>query len=267
MLTGIDHFVVIAADLDVAIRNYRELGFTVVAGGKHSIGSQNALIPFSDGSYIELIAFSQPGAPHPWPQLLRKGGGIVDFCAQTDDLKGDLARFREAGVAMNEPMTMSRQRLDGYTLNWALSIPQSPWSGTIPFLIEDETPRKERVPLQTSHRNLVTGIGTITIAVRELDATGRIYETLLGKKGEAFDQTELDAIGLRFSFGPHSCALVSPKRDDGPLTEWLNLRGPSPYAVTLKTASPSLSVFDLYKSLNARLLPDRPASSSKGYVS
>jgi catechol 2,3-dioxygenase-like lactoylglutathione lyase family enzyme len=264
MLTGIDHFVVIAADLDVAIRNYTELGFSVVAGGKHSIGSHNALVPFSDGSYLELIAFTQPDAPHPWLQLLRKGGGIVDFCAQTDDLKGDLARFRKAGALMNDPMPMSRQRPDGYMLSWVLSIPQPPWSGTIPFLIEDVTPRNERVPRLTEHRNLVTGVGTITLAVSNLKSPGRFYETVLGQKGEAFDQPELDAVGLRFRIGPHGCALVAPARPSGPLAEWLKLRGPSPYAVTLKTESRALDRFDPGKSLNARLWPERSSSASKG---
>ena len=46
MLKGIDHFVVVVSDLEAAIKSYGELGFTVVRGGKHNIGTHNALIAF-----------------------------------------------------------------------------------------------------------------------------------------------------------------------------------------------------------------------------
>ena len=57
MLKGIDHFVVVVPELEAAIKSYDELGFTVVRGGKHNIGTHNALIAFGVGSYVELIAF------------------------------------------------------------------------------------------------------------------------------------------------------------------------------------------------------------------
>src|ERR1700674_5736533 len=86
MLTGIDHLVVVTADLESAIAGCEHLGFTVVRGGRHAAGSHNALVAFADGSYIELIAFQDPASPHPWNVALAKGGGLIDFCAQTDDL-------------------------------------------------------------------------------------------------------------------------------------------------------------------------------------
>ena len=57
MIQGIDHLVIVVKDLDQATRDYRELGFNVVAGGQHPVGSHNALIAFEDGSYLEIIAF------------------------------------------------------------------------------------------------------------------------------------------------------------------------------------------------------------------
>ena len=62
MIKGIDHIVVVVPDLEDAITKYGELGFTVVRGGKHNIGTHNALIAFADGSYVELIAFLTPVA-------------------------------------------------------------------------------------------------------------------------------------------------------------------------------------------------------------
>src|SRR5262249_28482211 len=80
VLTGIDHMVVVVPDLDIAIKNYRDLGFTVVPGGRHPIGTHNALIGFADGAYLELIAFFEPDTMHRWRSALTRGGGLVDYC-------------------------------------------------------------------------------------------------------------------------------------------------------------------------------------------
>ena len=57
MITGIDHLVIAVKDLEAATRAYGELGFTVVPGGRHPVGTYNTLIAFADGSYLELIGF------------------------------------------------------------------------------------------------------------------------------------------------------------------------------------------------------------------
>ena len=64
MLQGIDHIVIAVVDLAVASRNYEGLGFTVVPGGRHPVGTHNALIAFADGAYIELIAFYEKNTQH-----------------------------------------------------------------------------------------------------------------------------------------------------------------------------------------------------------
>ncbi len=55
-LLAVDHIVIMVPDLNAAIRDYTELGFTVIPGGSHPAGTHNALIAFADGAYIELIA-------------------------------------------------------------------------------------------------------------------------------------------------------------------------------------------------------------------
>ncbi|HKX52110.1 MAG TPA: VOC family protein [Candidatus Binatia bacterium] len=57
MFLGIDHLVIVVKDLEQAANDYQQLGFTVVPGGKHPVGSHNVLISFADGSYLEVIAF------------------------------------------------------------------------------------------------------------------------------------------------------------------------------------------------------------------
>ncbi|MBI2544325.1 MAG: VOC family protein [Candidatus Rokubacteria bacterium] len=253
MLRGIDHLVVVVPDLAAASRNYEQLGFTVVPGGRHPVGTHNALISFTDGSYIELIAFYEPSPDHRWWAPLQKGGGLVDFCMQTDDLRGDTAMLRQAGVQIDDPKPLSRVRPDGYKLSWVLSIPRDPHRGVAPFLIQDETPREERIPRQMTHRNQVKGIGAVTVAVDDVATVRQWYSRVLRASGQEADRHDLAAVGARFTIGPHTFDFVAPRDAGSPLTAWLKARGPSPYAATLLTASGKAGPLDPTKALGAHL--------------
>lgn len=251
MLKGIDHLVIVVPELEAAVASYRGLGFTVVPGGRHPIGTHNALIAFADGSYLELIAFFEPNAQHRWYQRLQQGGGLIDFCLQTDDLAGDAGAFRAAGVALADPRPLSRVRPDGYELRWVLSIPDV-HAGVAPFLIEDETPRNERVPRATTHANGVTGIQLVTVGVSDVAMVRGWYERVPGAKVIPVDRPDLKASGASVTMGPHALDFVAPRGPEGPLSGWLAARGPSPYAATLASSSPKGSL-PLDRTLGARL--------------
>lgn len=236
MLNGIDHIVVVVPDLEDAIRTYGELGFTVVRGGKHNIGTHNALIAFADGSYVELIAFLAPVAGHPWYDAMSKSGGLVDFCARADDLGDAVAAYRRAGVSIGDPNGMTRVRPDGYRLSWVLAIPNAPFNGILPFLIRDETPRDERVPRERTHRNGVSGLANLIVAVPDAAKTAAWYRIIMGSDGESVEHRELDALGSRFQLGSHQVDIVSPHGPDGPVAEFLRARSAGPYRATLKGA-------------------------------
>jgi catechol 2,3-dioxygenase-like lactoylglutathione lyase family enzyme len=233
MLKGIDHIVVVVPELEAAIKSYGELGFTVIRGGKHNIGTHNALIAFGDGSYMELIAFLAPAAGHPWYDAMSKSGGIVDFCAQTDNLAADVATFRRAGIATTDPNRMTRDRPDGYRLSWVLSSPNAPFNGSVPFLIKDETPRDERVPRERTHRNGVTGLANVVVAVGDAAQVAGRYRIITGSEGKAIEDRELDAVGTRFLLGNHQLDIVSPRGPNGPVAEYLRTRTAGPYRVAL----------------------------------
>jgi catechol 2,3-dioxygenase-like lactoylglutathione lyase family enzyme len=253
MLTGIDHLVIVVPDLDQAHRNYQALGFTVVPGGRHPTGSHNALIALADGAYLELIAFYQPSPAHKWWEPLHKGGGLVDYCLQTDDLRHDTAALRRAGVPIDDPSPLSRVRPDGYELRWVLSIPRPPYRGVAPFLIEDETPRRERIPGETRHANGATGIGTLTIAVADPERPARWFADVLGKPAARVVSEELGAIGRRVVVGPHTIDFLAPDASGSPLRAWLAARGDAPYAATLRSATATGGLLDEAKTLGARL--------------
>jgi len=134
-IRGIDHLPIMFKELEPAILAYRDLGFTVMPGGEHPMGTHNALVAFVDGSYLELIAFKRPNDQHPWWAMAQAGGGFIDFCMATDDLAVDIQAFRDAGVKMREPGPGGRVRPDGYKLSWVVASAPEPFKFQVPFLI------------------------------------------------------------------------------------------------------------------------------------
>jgi catechol 2,3-dioxygenase-like lactoylglutathione lyase family enzyme len=256
MVKGIDHVVIAVKDLELAIKSYRQLGFTVVPGGRHAgLGTSNALIAFADGAYLELIAFSPPvpAALDLWYSAIAWGGGLVDFCAQSDDLEGDVAVFRRAGAVIGAPFVMERVRPDGYTVRWTLATTQGASRGVIPFFIRDTTPRDERVPRDRKHENGVIGISSLSIVVRNKTEVAEIYAKALGEPEAPLQREDLAASGLSVIIGPHKLHLLEPK-GSGAVAQHIELRGPSPFEVSLETTGGRLSRLDLAATAGVRLI-------------
>lgn len=254
MIQGIDHLVIVVNDLEQAARDYRQLGFTVVPGGQHPVGSHNVLISFEDGSYLEIIAFYREAIDHRWWDPLKKGERLVDFCFQTNDLRGDTGKLQQAGVAINKPVPWSRKRPDGFELKWLLSLATGSHRGVAPFLIEDVTARGERIPQEFGHANNILGIAKVVVAVGELARTGKWYGALLGQAGEPFSDSQLGADGLRFRAGSHIMEFVTPREASSPLVNWLREYGPSPYSAVLTSDRSGAASFDLTLTHGAQLL-------------
>ncbi len=51
----IDHIVISLPDLDLARRRFAELGFNVNPVARHNFGTENTIIPFSNGTFIEPL--------------------------------------------------------------------------------------------------------------------------------------------------------------------------------------------------------------------
>jgi hypothetical protein len=235
MINAIDHVVVVVRDLEEASRDYEQLGFTVIPGGRHPVGTHNGLIPFADGSYIEIIAFYREAPDHRWWEALQRGERLVDFCMQTDDLAGDTRKFRDGGIKINDPVPWSRMRPDGYELKWLLSLATGNDRGVAPFLIQDLTPREERVPANVQHENGAVGIESVTVAIPRSASANRWQKTFAGSPAINFTDDMLSVEGIQFRFGLHVLEYAAPTATESPLADWLNRFGASPYAATLIT--------------------------------
>ena len=236
MITGIDHIVIAVHDLDEAIKTYRNLGFTVVEGGRHPVGSYNALISFQDGAYVEIIAFYEESPNHPWWDLLHKrGGGLVDFCMQTNDIRADYQGFKDQGVEMTDIVDLGRARPDGYYLEWINNKTIGKYQGIIPFIIEDKTPREERLPKENVHENGVTGIDTLTLATSDINLPKQVMGAVLKQDAQMIQAGELKANGYSFAVGTHTLGYLTSDDEASPLHTHLANNKPVPYAVAFKT--------------------------------
>lgn len=189
MLSRLDHLVVLAWDLEQAAREYERRGFTVTPGGEHADGlTRNALVSFDDGSYLELISFVDPEDPRDnvwnWRPLAALGEGLIDYCAASDDLDGDVRRLRESGFEVEGPASGGRKLPGGEEIRWRVArIRQK--GRVLPFLIEDQTARDRRVPggPATVHPNGARGISRLRIVTPDTEEAGASYAALTGTTG------------------------------------------------------------------------------------
>lgn len=239
MLRSIDHIVVLVRDLSAAIAGYAGLGFTVTPGGEHAGGAtHNALIPFADSTYLELIAFKEPDRPqeHKWWPRLAQGEGLVDFALLSDDLEADAATLRERGIEVRGPVDGGRLRPDGRRVAWrTLNLGATPGRSALPFLIEDVTPRDVRVPGGSAalHALAVGRVAGLRIGVADRAGAAATFGAMPGLEPVAVDAGIAPRRGRRFRLGEQWLELMGPSEVDADAARHLLDRGDGPYEVVL----------------------------------
>ncbi len=238
MLHSIDHIVVLVDDLAVASADWTRAGFTVTPGGTHAAGfTHNALVTFADGSYFELIAFFHPEEQqeHRWWPRVADGEGLIDYAVLSDDLAHDASTARGHGLEMAGPEDGGRQRPDGQRLEWkSMMLGRGIGEPTLPFVIEDVTPRELRVPGgdATQHALGIAGIAGLILVTNNVEEAATAMTSLIGTPGE--DVVVDEGAMLRFTLGEQWLALLQPGDDQSAAGQYLRRRGEGPYEVALR---------------------------------
>lgn len=206
----LDHIVILVPhSLLLNLPSWLDEAFTILQGGRHADEvTENKLILFKDGVYLELIAFV-PGKErerqsHKWGH--RRQGHIIDWAntllANEEDLGAIRSRVEAAGTGIkySDPEDGGRVRPDGRELKWVTSAPiiyddSSKFStfvgGEVPFWCLDRTPREFRVPYQmednVKHPCGAVGVAGLTLAVRDTHLFQKLkefYDALQGQEGK-----------------------------------------------------------------------------------
>lgn len=186
----LDHIVILVPHSTLSnLPTWLTSAFAISPGGRHADGvTENKLILFSDGIYLELIAFI-PGkeverAHHRWGK--RAEGTIIDW-ANTLYIDEDLDiirdRMKTVDVTYGYADAVEGGRTtDGVDLKWLIStwgfdstpsedptVDGEYMGAELPFFCFDRTPRDLRVPYKTApnHPSGASGIAHLAVFVAD----------------------------------------------------------------------------------------------------
>jgi hypothetical protein len=198
-----DHIVLLADDLKNTIYYFEQIGYIVSKGGKHDNGiTENALIHFPNGTFLELLALQKNWKTSLIKWLLQITSiritpllpiqdfkarfvarallckkGIIDFCLLANEGLADYEAIKSRNFPLTTPASMKRVRPDGSSLNWHIF---APFDYELPFVMTPYKPTFKPNPEHLHHPNGAQGIEKIIIYVIDFEATTKKYELLLG---------------------------------------------------------------------------------------
>ncbi len=218
MPLGFDHAIVGVNDLARAVAGFQALGFTVTE--RADVGAtetENRLVCFEDGSYIEIFSFRTPLSPpeHRWAPLLRAGDGWVDYSVRVDDTAATHARLAAAGIPSIGPRAGGRAIADGR--RWgvsALLAGRGVGSAVLPFFIQDTEARRVRVPdgaaaIQPQGASAIVGITLLAADLAALDAA---LATIYGSGTAIAPRLDGATVARRYDFAGRWIEVIQPAR-------------------------------------------------------
>jgi hypothetical protein len=197
----LDHIIILVPYADVLNPpKWVTDNFTITPGGRHADNkTENKLILFQDGSYIELIAFIDDEPKHReghwWGE---KKNGIIDFACTTDEdavvhwtMMNE--RLKKAGGDMrySAPRQGGRVKDTGENVIWKVTFPPtSVRRGELPFFCHDVTSRNLRVPItaeSVKHPSGAYGIKSLHVMLSSERALelGDVYPAVLDVENNA----------------------------------------------------------------------------------
>ncbi|KAK2021726.1 glyoxalase [Colletotrichum zoysiae] len=183
----LDHIVILVPHQVLAsLPSWISSEFTILTGGRHADGlTENKLVIFADGTYLELISFveglsQEERLKHKWGA--KPDGTVIDWAYSLKDESGfaeiqKRVRAAQSISAYDDPVPGGRIRPDGEELKWAVALPAGAGAGSeanvergeLPFWCFDRTPRELRVPHHvaenTKHPNGSLGVRSLAVDV------------------------------------------------------------------------------------------------------
>ncbi|HKM85994.1 MAG TPA: VOC family protein [Terriglobales bacterium] len=233
----IDHVSICGSNLDMLRQAFTDVGMTPDFGGPHGNGiTQMAIIGFDDASYIELIAPVKPGATagSDWAKFMSDDAVTCAWAVGTNVLLQEVDRLKKAGIPAKTPEHGSRKRPDGMSIEWMTADVGSGTPGsTLPFIIEDQTPRAWRVQTSDSVKGApVYGIENVVLGVTNLDASIALFRNAYGW---AAPLTETQKDFGKLAYFPGEPVILAAPSGGSWLSDRLSKFGETPVAYLLGT--------------------------------
>jgi hypothetical protein len=233
----IDHVSICGSNLDTLRQALTDVGMTPDLGGPHGNGiTQMAMIGFDDASYLELIAPIKPGvtAGSGWARFMADDAVTCAWAVGTNVLLQEVDRLKKAGISVKTPEPGSRKRPDGMSIEWMTADVGSGTPGsTLPFIIEDETPRAWRVQTSASVKGEpVYGVENVVLGVNNLDASIALFRKAYGW-ADPITETQKDFGKL--AYFPGEPVILAAPLNGGWLSDRLGKFGETPVAYLLGT--------------------------------
>ncbi len=233
----LDHASVCGSNLDTLRQVFTDVGLTPDLGGPHGNGiTQMASVGFDDGTYLELIAPIKPGVTEgsSWAKYMSDDAVTCAWAVGTNVLLQEADRLKKAGIPVTTPQRGSRKRPDGMSIEWMTADAGSGTPGsTMPFIIEDQTPRAWRVQTSASVQGApVSGIEYVVLGVNNLDASIALFRKAYGW---ADPLTEVQKDIGKLAYFPGEPVILAAPSGGGWLSEHLAKYGETPVAYLLAT--------------------------------
>lgn len=211
----IDHVVIGVKDqLDDASARYRNLGFSLLARGHHTLGSSNHLAVFGD-DYIELLGYEAAQAAAQVDQpIWRYPVGLIGLVFKPGNVRDVARQVKARGVAVDEPLSFSRPVTlpDGRVSDarfQVLHLPAGTSAAGVVFFCQHDTPENVWQDAWRTHPNGTTGIQAFVIAAADPAASVRPFVQALGD--QALSPVEG---GLRLATGRSDVLFLTPQQID-----------------------------------------------------
>jgi methylmalonyl-CoA/ethylmalonyl-CoA epimerase len=226
---GLDHVIVIVRDLDQATHDYKEvLGFADLRGGKFPGGVQSRALKFGS-NYVELMSVDTSQAP-PDDELVRllkeREGGYafalsVSSARQTAEALR-ARRFEVAGPAATPVIPEGSK--DVQAAPWQTVGILKPYLPFEPLFFIEYASRATR-SITPEHPNTAADLHSVWIAVQDLEAATRGYETLGLRPGQERRVPQLGARGREIGAGQGVLLLLQATDTTGPLASYVARHG------------------------------------------